>query len=139
MKNTNYKTKKFFLLLLILVTLSSSMFARNSSITSKETTLSLQSIESKELLQTVTLTDPKSSMISMKITKTADILDANAENVMVVGSIAYVANGFGGLNIINITDPTTPVVIGQLDDGGEARSIYVSGSYACVTKSHTGI
>ena len=53
-----------------------------------------------------------------------------AKDVYVTGDYAYVADGGSGLQIIDITDPTTPILAGSYDTPGFAQGIYVSGNYA---------
>ncbi len=55
-----------------------------------------------------------------------------AIGVQVVGNIAYVVAGFGGLQIINITVPSNPVLIGTYETAGEAQGIQVVGTTAYV-------
>ncbi len=73
-----------------------------------------------------------------------------AWNIYISGNYAYVtyisityanpANGFGGLKIIDISDPTCPTKIGQFDDGGgKAWNIYISGNYAYVADHNDGL
>ena len=51
----------------------------------------------------------------------------------VLGSYAYVAEGVNGLQIIDISDPSQPVIAGLCDTPGTARAVSVSGNYAFVT------
>ena len=45
-----------------------------------------------------------------------------AEDVVVVGDLAYVATGSSGLSIVNVSDPENPELIGYWDDNsGSAR------------------
>jgi len=61
------------------------------------------------------------------------------EGVFTEGDYAYVAARNGGLEIIDISDPTTPVKVGQFNDGvGYTNDIYVSGSYAYLADSWDG-
>ncbi|MGQ9610018.1 MAG: LVIVD repeat-containing protein [bacterium] len=43
-----------------------------------------------------------------------------AYDVEVVGSYAYVADGWGGLIVIDVTDPRSPVEVGFCDTPGKA-------------------
>ena len=64
---------------------------------------------------------------------------ANPQSVFVQGNYAYVASfGNDGLQVIDISDPTNPVGVGQLVDDGVlaldgATSVFVQGNYAYVT------
>ena len=85
--------------------------------------------------------------------RTVHILDAHMESdtgkmihdggqaydVFVSGSYAYVADWNDGLEIINISDPTDPVKVGQFTDGGEAVGVYVSGEYAYLADGWDGL
>ena len=71
--------------------------------------------------------------------------DGNAfvRGVYVSGSYAYVADDSDGLKIVDISDPTTPVKVGEFYDGEEfltyARGVFISGSYAYVVKGANGV
>jgi hypothetical protein len=73
---------------------------------------------------------------------TATTLDG-AYGLYVVGDYAYVAaNDDDGLSIIDVSDPSNPIEISQINSsGGEAsvmnfaRDVYVTGGYAYVTSS----
>ncbi len=138
MKNT-INTKKILLMITIILTLSTSFMVFYYSMVLKGNSVSFQSITYKESMQTMSLKKPKSSTVSLNIRKTANILDGNAHDVMIVGSLAYVADEFGGLRIIDISDPTAPVEMGQFDDGGSAEGLYVSGGYAYVVGLDDGL
>ncbi|MFX1363756.1 MAG: Ser-Thr-rich GPI-anchored membrane family protein, partial [Promethearchaeota archaeon] len=55
------------------------------------------------------------------------------------GSYAYVADSFRGLEIIDISDSSTPMEVGQYDDGGYTKGVYVSGSYAYMADGSDGL
>jgi hypothetical protein len=42
-----------------------------------------------------------------------------------VGSYAYVADGYSGLEIIDISNPTTPILKGSYDTSGSAVGVQV--------------
>jgi prepilin-type N-terminal cleavage/methylation domain-containing protein len=59
------------------------------------------------------------------------------DSVFVSGNYAYVADGNGALEIVDVTDPTHPIHKGSIVDGGGAapyldspQSVYVVGNYA---------
>jgi len=63
-----------------------------------------------------------------------------ANAVFVSGSYAYVADAENGLEIIDISDPTTPVKVGQFDEHGEYLfDVFISGSYAYVADMDDGL
>ena len=57
----------------------------------------------------------------------------------VSGRTAFVASGDKGLNIIDVTDPKTPVLEATLDTEGEARDVALAGLYAFVADGPAGL
>ncbi len=57
-----------------------------------------------------------------------------AYGVYVTDSYAYVADDDGGLQVIDVTNPESPVIVGSvgMQYSGRARGVHVSGSYAYV-------
>ncbi len=51
----------------------------------------------------------------------------------------YAANGARGIQVIDVTLPSAPVVMGGVDTPGEALDIAISGSYAYVADSTAGL
>ncbi|MHA1518826.1 MAG: LVIVD repeat-containing protein [Promethearchaeota archaeon] len=138
MKNIN-KSKKNILILAVIFTLSTTFLALYYSIDPGITSLSLLKKGENENIKTMPLNEPESSRVSMNITKTANILNGAAQDVIVIGSLAYVVLGFDGLIIIDISDSTNPVELGQFYDGGNAKCVYVSGSYAYLSEGSYGL
>ncbi|RKY29380.1 MAG: hypothetical protein DRP74_08910, partial [Candidatus Omnitrophota bacterium] len=62
-----------------------------------------------------------------------------AWDVHVVGTLAYVADGTDGLEIINVIDPINPIETGQFVDGGDARGVHVVGTLAYVADGTDGL
>jgi hypothetical protein len=56
-----------------------------------------------------------------------------AEDVAIVGSHAYVAGGYSGLQVIDIADPQYPHIVYNLDNLRSAFNVSVSGNHAYVT------
>jgi len=52
--------------------------------------------------------------------------------VAVSGDYAYVADGYNGLVIVDVTDKSAPAFAGSYDTAGSALSVAVSGNYAYV-------
>jgi hypothetical protein len=52
--------------------------------------------------------------------------------VDVVGSLAFLAAGYSGFTIVDVTDPGKPREVGHYDTPRSARSVRVSGLYAYV-------
>jgi len=57
------------------------------------------------------------------------------------GSIAYLPDGNSGLQIIDVSDPTAPSIIGSIDTPGSARSVTLSadGTKAFVANYTSGL
>lgn len=64
---------------------------------------------------------------------------SNAQNVFVLGDCAYVADGRGGLIIVDFSDPTTPLITGIYDTPEYANNVFVHGSLAYVADGDGGI
>ena len=66
-----------------------------------------------------------------------------AKDVHVSGSYAYVANEYSGLQVIDISNPQQPVIVGSTDTTSNdllyANGVYASGSYAYVVDNTSGI
>ena len=58
-----------------------------------------------------------------------------AEDVEVVGSTAFVANGSGGLLTVDVADPANPTVLGSVRTAGFAESVTFAGGAAYVAGS----
>jgi len=57
-----------------------------------------------------------------------------AEGVAVSGNYAYVADGYRGLRVVNITNPSSPLEAGYYDTPGYPNNVAVSGSIACLAE-----
>jgi hypothetical protein len=55
-----------------------------------------------------------------------------AFDVVVVGEHAYVAASASGLQVIDITSPTSPEIVGSVDTPGGAKGVAVAGTHAYV-------
>jgi len=49
----------------------------------------------------------------------------DARDVHVVGGYAYVADGYAGLKVIDVSDPTSPRIVGSVDTDDYADGVYV--------------
>lgn len=65
-----------------------------------------------------------------------NLADETASDVTVAGDYAYIAAGFTGLHIVNVSNPTAPVGVGIYDGLGFAQQVAVSGDYAYVTDAY---
>ena len=54
------------------------------------------------------------------------------------GTYAYVADDFA-LLVMDISDPTAPMIVGSVDTPGEARGVAVAGSYAYIADAGSGL
>ncbi|MBE0567371.1 MAG: PKD domain-containing protein [Krumholzibacteria bacterium] len=63
----------------------------------------------------------------------------SAEAVVIDGNYAYVADGPGGVRIIDVTDPLVPVEVGSYDTPGYATKLVVSGGFAFVADGEQGL
>ncbi|MGC9393250.1 MAG: hypothetical protein ACP5J4_00175 [Anaerolineae bacterium] len=61
------------------------------------------------------------------------------QDVVVVGSTAYVAAGSLGLRIVNVAAPATPAEVGFYDTPGSAYGVTVVNSYAYVADGYQGL
>ncbi len=59
--------------------------------------------------------------------------------VAMTGSYAYVACGKTGLNVVNLSNPASPAVVGALLTPGYAWGVTVAGSYAYVADGSEGL
>jgi hypothetical protein len=58
---------------------------------------------------------------------------AGGSEIMLVGSLAYVAAGSAGLQIVDVSSPTAPRIVGATDTPGNAHAVAVGGNgYAYV-------
>ncbi len=55
------------------------------------------------------------------------------------GGTVFVADSLGGLVIVDASDPTSPVVVGQVATGGQARGVVVEGDIAYVAAGSAGV
>ena len=62
-----------------------------------------------------------------------------AEDLAVDGQYAYVADYLEGLQVVSISDPTSPQKVGVLSTGGGAWGIALSGTYAYVADDKSGL
>lgn len=74
----------------------------------------------------------------------------NAHGIIVSGNYAYLSDGAKGLQIIDVSDPTTPIIVHNVDVSSielanndpashYTSDISISGNYAYVADSHAGL
>jgi len=59
----------------------------------------------------------------------------DAHGVSVSGDYAYVADYYNGLHIVNISDPSSPIMAGHVDISGNSNDVHVVGNYAYVAEA----
>jgi len=64
---------------------------------------------------------------------------SGAWDVVVKNDYAYVADRYGGLKIIDISNPSTPTLVNTYDTPGEAHGIDLSGNYAYIADFDGGL
>ncbi|MFQ6619003.1 MAG: T9SS type A sorting domain-containing protein, partial [Fidelibacterota bacterium] len=57
----------------------------------------------------------------------------------VLSNYAYVADGSGGLRIVDVSIPSSPTEVGYFDTQGSAKGVYVSGNYGYVADWNDGL
>ena len=55
------------------------------------------------------------------------------------GSIAYIAGGFGGMQVIDISNPASPSLLGSIFTGESVQSVAVAGSCICAADRFGGL
>ncbi len=66
-------------------------------------------------------------------------MPSSARGVAVSGTLTYVADGSSGLQVIDVSDPGSPVILGSVDTPGFARGVAVSGPVAYVADTAFGL
>ncbi len=73
------------------------------------------------------------------VKRVSDILDGNTNDIFIVGSAAYVACGWGGLKIYDISNPNSVTLEGELDGIGDITSISIKDTYAYLAAGVEGL
>ena len=63
----------------------------------------------------------------------------DANDVTVIGELAYIADSQAGLRIIDISNPEDPIEIGFYDTPGTALSVTISGDFAYIADGNSGM
>ncbi len=66
-------------------------------------------------------------------------LPGEAQKVKVAGNYAYVACRQGGLQVVDVSNPAQPVLVGSYETTGYATTVDVSGSLAVVSSGSGGV
>lgn len=64
---------------------------------------------------------------------------SNVNDIEVVGTTVYIANGESGLRIVNAATPATPFEIGAYDSSGSADHVQVIGNIAYLADGESGL
>lgn len=62
-----------------------------------------------------------------------------ARDVVVTGNTAYVADQVDGLQVIDISDPANPALLGSFNTSGFALGIAVAGNLVYIADSSSGL
>ena len=63
----------------------------------------------------------------------------SALGVAVEGSYAYVADGDSGFQVIDLSNPASPQIVGSVDTPGYTYDVAASGTYAYVADGYSGL
>ena len=66
-------------------------------------------------------------------------IPGEANNVDVAGSFAYIAAGFAGLQIVDVSNHNNPQIVASLDTSGYANDVRVVGNFAYVADGGAGL
>jgi hypothetical protein len=81
------------------------------------------------------IADPTTPIVAGKTPPFPDVINS----IAVVGNYVYVADGEGGLRIVDVSDPFAPFEAGYYDTAGQTESVAVSGNYAYVADLDQGL
>lgn len=69
----------------------------------------------------------------------SDPLPGRIQKLSLMGDLAYVADGSGGLRVMDLSDPLRPLEVASLDTTGETRMVVVAESYAYLADGPGGL
>jgi hypothetical protein len=61
------------------------------------------------------------------------------QDIVIAYTKAFLANGAGGLVVVDLTDPTAPALVGSYDTGGDATALALAGDFAFVADGAGGV
>ncbi|MDM8522837.1 C13 family peptidase [Desulfococcaceae bacterium HSG8] len=95
---------------------------------------------------------PKAASVDRKVLQTVDsglksehlviigsVDTSDASGVAINGNTAYVADGSGGLQVIDISDPESPRITGFVDTPGDASGVGITGNTVYVADGSGGL
>lgn len=91
-------------------------------------------IAADQKLSVVDITDLSAPKVRSALT-----LPGTIYQIVLVGSVAYVANGLPGLAIVDVSNPTALKVLGSFKTPGEALRVAVTGTKAVVVNRASGL
>jgi hypothetical protein len=62
-----------------------------------------------------------------------------ANNVAVANGYAYIAAGASGLQVVNVSNPASPVIVAARDTAGNANDVRIAGDFAYVADGTNGL
>ncbi len=91
-------------------------------------------------VQTINVADPTNPVVMGQVYTRG--LTSNSSDVEVIGNTAYIADGLlpgsgGGIVLIDISNPATPIILGASSTLYQARHIGVEGSFALSTDANS--
>eukprot|EP01064_Diplonema_japonicum_P011061 TRINITY_DN1833_c4_g1_i1.p1 TRINITY_DN1833_c4_g1~~TRINITY_DN1833_c4_g1_i1.p1 ORF type:complete len:1343 (+),score=266.81 TRINITY_DN1833_c4_g1_i1:30-4031(+) len=78
------------------------------------------------------ITDPRNPVLSATH-------PGSGYGVFAVGSTLYIAKGVTGVEVVDITTPTSPALLGSVATPGNAMALVVTGGYAFVASMYGGV
>src|SRR5260221_12195864 len=74
----------------------------------------------------------------LSVGNATNVLGGRALGVVLSGNMAYVANGSDGLRVYDVSDPSNPLNVGHVNDGGFAGIVAGSRQFAFFAKPEKG-
>ncbi len=77
--------------------------------------------------------------VGTPVVRASSFADSDPLNIHVVGQIAFVASRLNGLQAIDCSDPSDPVLVGEHETLGLAQDVRIQGHYAYVASWDAGL
>ena len=75
---------------------------------------------------------------SLNVTRVGQ-MEMSAQSLLIVDTLAYVAAMTSGLQIVNVSAPSNPTLLGSFDTPGSARALALSNNYAYIADEDGGL
>ncbi len=62
-----------------------------------------------------------------------------AQDIEVVGNLAYLATGLDGMRVLDVSDPENPTEVGYFDSPGDVKSVFIQGERAYLASGRAGL